>query len=88
MTEERIELVIVFKKEIELDKALAILDGTGIKYRKGMDSSKGKIYFYSTGPKFILTFETNERKDAFITEYENKKEVYEIYAPDWAITKD
>jgi hypothetical protein len=88
MREERIELVIVFKKDVELDNALSILQNTGIKYREGMDSSKGKIYFYKTGPKFILTFETDESKDAFLTEYENKKEVYEIYTPDWAITKD
>ena len=88
MKGDKIELVVVFKQEIELDNAVSILQHTGISYRKGMDSSKGKIYFYKTGSKFILTFETEQRKDAFIAEYENKKEIYEIYAPDWSITKD
>ena len=65
-----------------MDNALARLENSGVPYRKGIDSSKGKIYFYNTGPKFILTFETGKNRDEFIAEYENKKEVYEIYPPD------
>ena len=88
MAEEKIELVIVFKKEIEMDNAKAILDVAKINYRKGMDSSKGKIYFYNTGPKFILTFTTTQQRDEFMAAFKGKKEVHEIYRPDWSITKD
>lgn len=53
-----------------------------------MDSSTGKIYFYNTGPKFILTFETDEEKNKFESKYQDLKEVHEIYTPDWNIRKD
>lgn len=49
---------------------------------------RGKLYFYKTGPKFILTFETEQKSEQFVAEYENKEEVYEIYKPDWKIMKD
>lgn len=62
MKPNKIELIAVFKKEIDLPAAQTILQKTGTTYRKGMDSSRGKLYFYSTGPKFILTFSTEEEK--------------------------
>ena len=64
------------------------MDTTEVKYREGMDSSKGKIYFYKTGPKFILTFETEQEKNKFEREYQSLKEIYETYSPDWEIRKD
>ena len=85
---EKIELIVVFEKNIELPGALKILDKSGIKYREGMDSSKGKIYFYNTGPKFILTFKTQKGKEDFTTSHQKTGEIYEIYTPDWSIQKD
>lgn len=88
MEQDNIELILVFKKEIQLQNAQMILDKAGIKYREGMDSSKGRIYFYKTGPKFILTFETKEERSKFEIDHQNLEEVYEIYTPDWEIQKD
>ena len=88
MKRDNIELIMVFKKEISLRKSKIILNKIGVKYREGMDSSRGKIYFYSTGPKFILTFETEEEKDKFENKYQELNEVHEIYTPDWDKRKD
>jgi hypothetical protein len=88
MKNDSIELVVVFKKGIEVQAAQVILDKMGIQYRKGMDSSKGKIYFYNTGSKFIITFGTQLQKEKWITDYQNLPDVYETYTPDWTKRKD
>ena len=88
MEQDKIELILVFKKDFRFQNAQMILDKAGVKYREGMDSSKGKIYFYKTGPKFILTFETEEEKNKFEIKYQNLEEIYEIYTTDWEIQKD
>lgn len=88
MKHDKIELILVFKKEIGLRKAQNILKDIGVKYREGMDSSRGKIYFYSTGPKFILTFENDDEKNKFESKYQDLQEIQEIYTPDWNMQKD
>lgn len=85
---DKIELIVVFKKDIDLQNAQAILNKTGVKYREGMDSSRGKLYYYSTGPKFILTFETEQRKELINSEFEKMSEIHEVYTPDWDKCKD
>lgn len=88
MESNKIEIIAVFKKDITLEGAQVILSKSGIKYREGMDSSRGKLYFYKTGPKFILTFETKAEREKFTAAYENAEEIYELYMPDWTIQKD
>jgi len=88
MKQDTIELIVVFKAGIDLQNAKVILDRSGIKYRNGMDSSRGKLYFYSTGPKFILTFETEQEKESMIAVFEKQPEIHEVYTPDWDIQKD
>lgn len=88
MKKDKIELIVVFKKDIGLQNAQAILNRTGAKYREGMDSSRGKLYYYSTGPKFILTFETEQRKELINAEFEKMIEIHEVYTPDWDKCKD
>jgi hypothetical protein len=82
------ELIVVFKKDIELKKAMEILDRSSVKYKEGMDSSKGMQYFSITGPKFIITFYTKEDKEKFLLDNKNTLEIYEIYVPDWKVQKD
>lgn len=88
MQEEKFELIVVFTKETELSRAEQILSNCNADYREGMDSSKGKIYFYRTGPKFILTFHTKKEKQAFLHNHKAINEIYEVYEPDWDIMKD
>lgn len=88
MKQDKIEQVVVFKKGTEIQDAQLILDKDGIAYRQGMDSSRGKLYFYKTGPKFILTFATEQEKDTFVANYQNSEYIYEIYTPDWTKQKD
>jgi len=88
MKQDKIELIIVFKKDIDSQNAQIIIDKTGIKHRKGMDSSRGKIYFYDTGPKFILTFDTEQEKERIMAEFEILNEIHEVYTPDWEKSKD
>lgn len=83
-----VELMIVFKKEVPMQKAKAILYKSRVKYRERMDSSRGKIYFYRTGPKFVLTFNTLSDKKYFISTHKETKEIFELYTPDWCIQKD
>ena len=84
----KIELILVFKKNISSEKAEIFLNSTGVPYREGMDSGRGKIYFYNTGPKYILTFKTKQERKQFEREYQNSEEVHEIYIPNWKIQKD
>lgn len=86
---EKIELIVVFKKDVTPDEAESILKTTGVpNYREGMDSSRGKIYFYSTGPKFILTFDMIEEREKFLSANEKDDRIHEMYIPNWKMQKD
>jgi hypothetical protein len=85
---DKIALIVVFKKEITGAFAEELLTKAGVIFHSGMDSSRGKLYFYKTGPKFIVTFESEEQKDVFQKKYENAEAIYEIYKPNWDIQKD
>ncbi|OQP53514.1 hypothetical protein [Niastella populi] len=85
---EKLELVVVFKKNIELVNAKEILDNGKVICREGMDSGRGKLYYYRTGPKFILTFEKEADKQRILTQFEALPEIHEVYTPDWDKCKD
>jgi hypothetical protein len=53
-----------------------------------MDSSRGKLYWYNTGPKFIVTFTTEAEKESLNAEFEKMNEIHEVYTPDWDKCKD
>ena len=87
--EKKEELIVVFKKNISEKIAEAFLQSLGIPFREGMDSSKGKIYFYATGGKYILTFQHEQDKASFrMKRYQFLPEIHEIYEPNWEIQKD
>ncbi len=89
MKENKEELIVVFKKNVTEERSLEIVQSFGIAFRKGMDSSRGKIYFYNTGEKYILTFESSEQKMDFMkTHPKFLPEIHEIYEPNWKIQKD
>lgn len=85
---ESISVVVVFKKEISEKAANAIMDNLEYPHWEGMDSSKGKKYFYKTGKKFFLLFPSEKEKKEVLKELKRIKEIYEIYIPDWNIIKD
>ncbi len=85
--EATIELVVVFKKGISPEEAEATMRSLGRPFREGMDSSRGKIYFYSTGPKFRLPVSPDEAP-ALTKRLGKMRQVYEVYKADWNIVKD
>jgi len=83
------ELIIVFKKNVTEAQAEKLLQSFHVTFREGMDSSKGKIYYYATGPKFIITFDNAAQREEFGRKrYYFLPEVHQIYEPDWDIQKD
>ncbi|HEY5824272.1 MAG TPA: hypothetical protein VIT44_07905 [Cyclobacteriaceae bacterium] len=89
MAKSEHELIVVFKKDVSEEKELEIIQSFGIKYRKGMDSSKGRIYFYATGGKYILTFDGDEAQLDFMRKgHQFMLEIHQIYEPNWDIQKD
>ena len=82
------DLIVVFNKDVSEEDAEAILkEHEGISFKSGMDSSRGKVYFYSTGPKFIVTVESDKRS-AFLNNIKENPDLHEIYVADWEKTKD
>lgn len=89
MKTDKHELVIVFKKNVTEEQSEKLMQSFNVKFRKGMDSSKGKIYFYATGGKYIVTFSNEEEQNEFQkNRYQFLPEIHQIYTPDWDIQKD
>jgi hypothetical protein len=84
---DMIDIVVVFKKDITNDQAKMIMDRLNLIYHEGMDSSRGKSYFYKTGPKFIAKIEPQQEK-SLISKLNKYTEIYEVYQSDWKIIKD
>lgn len=83
------ELIVVFKKNVPEDQSIEMVTSWNVEFRSGMDSSKGRIYFTSTGKKYILTFNTEEELDAFeMNDYQFLPEIHQIYTPNWDRQKD
>lgn len=89
MKEDKEELIVVFKKNVTEEHSLEMIQSYGIPFREGMDSSRGKIYFYNTAKKYILTFESSDQKMNFLkTLPKFLPEIHEVYEPNWKIQKD
>lgn len=88
MENSEIEAVVVFRKEVPLASAQAVLRNQNLPHREGMDSSRGRIYFYKTGPKFLVTFQSEGERDELMRRMKNESTIFEIYIPDWDIQKD
>lgn len=86
-TSPTVDMIVVFKKNVPVEKANSILFEKGYIFYEGMDSSKGKQYYLTTGPKYIVKVPP-EKVAAFIDETKNIFQVYEVYRADWTIEKD
>ncbi len=86
--QKNFQRILVFNKNVSPDLALKQLSGKDIYFLEGMDSSRGKNYFYSTGPKFILNFFSQASMLSFEKVIKKDPLVYEIYPPHWEIQKD
>lgn len=82
-----IELVVVFRKKVSVDRAVRVMSVQGYPYRKGRDSSRGKIYVSKTGPAFLVTVETRAEQE-FIRRVGRRFSVHEVYRADWSKCKD
>ncbi|HNB98024.1 MAG TPA: hypothetical protein PLS71_07280 [Leptospiraceae bacterium] len=74
-----LERILVYKKEVKDLEIQNHLQTLNCFYTKGMDSSKGKKYYYKTGKKYILRFLTKESFLAFPKLQSKNPLIYEIY---------
>lgn len=81
------EVAVVFKKEVLLEEAKKIMEEFDLPFSEGSDSSRGKAYFYSTGPKFIIHVNDVDIS-GFILRCKDNKKIHECYEPNWDIMKD
>jgi hypothetical protein len=81
------QLVVVFAKGVAQAKAEAVLRQQPYPWRQGSDSSRGKVYFYRTGPKYLLDVPAAEQA-AVMERLRKAAGVYEVYQADWQIQKD
>ncbi|MBS1647280.1 MAG: hypothetical protein JST67_08060 [Bacteroidetes bacterium] len=84
---KKIELVVVFHLEVPEAKAQAILEAAGFPYKEGA-AGRGKIYFYSTGPTFIVTFDTKKQQKELEKTHKKTPEIYEMWERDKSKRKD
>ena len=82
-----IDMVVVFNKNVPIEKASSIMFEHEYIFLEGMDSSKGKRYFQETGPKYIVKV-PKEKIEAFNSEMKTITQIYEIYRADYSVTKD
>jgi len=83
------QLVVVFKNNVTEEQSKAMVASWNVKFHNGMDSSRGKLYFYATGEKYLLTFNSDdELMDFRRLRYQFLPEIHEIYTPNWDIQKD
>lgn len=82
-----IEYIIVFKKEVPLSDAELIMKKSELAFTAGSDSSKGKVYFYSTGPKFRIE-STQDNQEKILNYFKSQNQIFEVYEANWNITKD
>jgi len=82
-----IEMVVVFKIDVPIEKASSLLFEKEYIFHTGMDNSKGKKYSQETGPKYIVQV-PKDKIDAFNLDMKSIPQIYEIYQADWSINKD
>ncbi len=81
------ETGVVFKKGTPPETAKELLKALGYSFREGGDSSRGKQYFYDTGPKFLVAAGV-DGTEKLKRELSGKPEVFEIYEADNSVQKD
>ena len=82
-----IEMVVVFKTEIPVEKANSILYEKEYIFHAGSDNSKGKKYSQETGPAFIVQV-PKEKIEQFNLEMKTIPQIYEVYRADWTAKKN
>ena len=85
--EQTTDIIVVFKKDIPIEQADVVMKKLKLSYHEGMDSSKGKLYFYATGPKFIVKVPLSH-KDEFMKKIMEDQIVFEAYEANYNIQKD
>ncbi len=82
-----VELVVYFQKGVTEDQAAQRLRPLGHPFHAGADSSKGKGYFYASGPPFVVNVPVSA-VDAFTEACGKLPEVKEVYEADKSMQKD
>jgi hypothetical protein len=82
-----IDIVVVFKPDVPVEKANSLLFEKEYIFHEGMDSSRGKKYYQETGPKYIVKVPM-DKIEAFNAEMKVIPQIYEIYRADYSVNKD
>ncbi len=82
-----IDICVVFKMDTPFAGAISLLSTLPYPYREGGDSSRGRLYFDSTGPKFIITASSTE-VERCIAAMSASPIVYEAYVANFEFFKD
>jgi hypothetical protein len=82
-----VELVVYFQKGVTEDQATQRLKALKHPFHGGADSSRGKGYFYESGPPFIVNVPVSAL-DAFTEACGKLPEVKEVYQADKSMQKD
>ncbi len=82
-----VDMVVVFKIDVPIEKASSILFEQEYIYHEGMDNSRDKKYSGETGPKYIVKV-PKEKITLFNLEMKKFPQIYEVYQADWTKRKD
>lgn len=82
-----IEMVVVFKTEVPVEKANSILFEREYIFHSGMDKNRGKKYAHETGPEFIVQV-PKEKIEQFRQEMKSIPQIFEVYQAEWTANKD
>jgi hypothetical protein len=80
-------IVVAFKKGIPVERAEEVLKKLGRPFHSGSDSSRGKVFFYSHGPQYLVDVAKDEQP-AFLARAKKESTIAEAWVADWSIQKD
>lgn len=73
-----VDMVVVFKADVPIEKASSILFEHEYIFYEGTDNRKGKKYFAETGPEYTVKV-PREKIPAFNNDMKKILQIYEIY---------
>jgi hypothetical protein len=83
----RPSIVVAFKKGVTAERAAEVMKRLGLPFHSGSDSSRGKQFFYSHGPQYLVEAAPAEQR-AYLDRAKKERDVAEAWLADWKTQKD